>query len=154
VRPARAGDDAAVSALWAALLGEHAARDPAFALRPGTGTGAGLLAVVEALSRDPAAALWVWDGAAGVAGFCAARRQEAPAAAAERRRVEITEIAVAPAARRRGIGTALAQAALDWAAACCAERIEVRVSAHNAAGQAFWRALGFADFVNVLDRRL
>jgi hypothetical protein len=33
-------------------------------------------------------------------------------------------------------------------------RVEVRVAARNAEGQAFWRALGFGDFVDVLDRRL
>jgi N-acetylglutamate synthase len=61
---------------------------------------------------------------------------------------------VAPAARRRGIGRALAGAALAWAQAAGAARVEVRVAARNPGGQAFWRALGFADFVDVLDRRL
>src|SRR5690606_13794603 len=97
---------------------------------------------------------WVWEEPAGVAGFCAARRRVAPPAARERVRVEISELAVAPHARRRGAGRALASAALAWAAAAGAQRIEVRVAARNPAGQAFWRALGFADFVDVLDRRL
>jgi phosphinothricin acetyltransferase len=151
-RPARRSDVAAVAALWSALVEEHAALDRAFALR--AGAAAELPATIERMLRDPAAALWVWEAPAGVAGFCAARRCAAPPAAAERARVEITELAVAPAARRRGAGRALVSAALAWAAAGGAERIEVRVAARNAAGQGFWRALGFADFVDVLDRRL
>jgi ribosomal protein S18 acetylase RimI-like enzyme len=151
-RPARREDAAAVAALWAALVEEHAALDPAFAVRPGA--AAELPAAVERILRDPAGGLWVWEDAEGVTGFCAAQRRAAPPAAAERARVEITELAVAPHARRRGAGRALVAAALAWADAAGARRIEVRVAARNPAGQAFWRALGFADFVDVLDRRL
>ncbi len=152
VRPARLADRAAVAALWGALVAEHAALDAAFAVRPGA--GAGLPAAVDRILRDPAAGLWVWEGPEGVAGFCAAERRTAPPAAAERQRIEITEIAVVPAARREGVGTALAHAALDWARALDVRRVEVRVAARNPAGDAFWRSLGFTGFVNVLDRRL
>lgn len=151
-RLARRDDLAAVAALWAALVEEHAALDPAFAVGPGA--GAELPAAVERILHDPAAALWVWEGPEGPVGFCAARRRVAPAVARERARAEITELAVAPAARRRGAGRALVSAALAWAAAGGARRVEVRVAVRNRAGQAFWRALGFADFVDVLDRRL
>jgi len=151
-RPARRADLPAVAALWAALVEEHAALDPAFAVAPGT--AAELTAAAARLLRDPDAALWVWEGSAGVAGFCAALRRAAPLAAAEGARVEITELAVARDARRRGIGRALAAAALGWAADAGVRRVEVRVAARNPAGQSFWRALGFADFVDVLDRRL
>lgn len=152
-RPARRADVAAVAALWAALVEEHAAIDPAFAVR--SGAAAELPATVARMLDAPDARLWVWEGVDGaVAGFCAAQRHAAPPAAAERARIEITELAVAPGARRRGVGRALAGAALAWAAAAGAARVEVRVAARNPAGQAFWRALGFADFVDVLDRRL
>lgn len=152
-RPALRADLAAIVALWAALVEEHGERDPAFAVRPGALDE--LPALVEALLGDPDAGLWVWDERpAGIIGFCAARCRRAPAATAERARVEITELAVAEAKRRRGIGRALVAAALAWARAAGVARVEVRVAARNPAGQAFWRALGFADFVDVLDRRL
>jgi ribosomal protein S18 acetylase RimI-like enzyme len=151
-RPARRADVAAVAALWEALVEQHGALDPALAVRPDAGVA--LPRAVERMLGDPGAALWVWEEPAGITGFCAAQRRRAPPAAAERVRVEITELAVAPAARRRGIGRALATAALAWAESGGARRIEVRVAARNAEGQAFWRALGFADFVDVLDRRL
>jgi ribosomal protein S18 acetylase RimI-like enzyme len=78
----------------------------------------------------------------------------APAELAERARAEITELWVRPGARRSGLGGSLAGAALAWAREQGAERVEVRVAARNAEGQAFWRALGFGSFVDVLDRRL
>jgi GNAT superfamily N-acetyltransferase len=61
---------------------------------------------------------------------------------------------VRPAARRRGLGRSLAEAALAWARARGVTRVEVRVAAGNAEGQAFWRSLRFGDLVDVLQRRL
>jgi GNAT superfamily N-acetyltransferase len=80
--------------------------------------------------------------------------QHAPVVAVEAHRVEITELVVARGARRGGRGRALVEAALAWARERGAARVEVRVAARNAAGQAFWRSLGFGAFVDVLDRRL
>ena len=34
------------------------------------------------------------------------------------------------------------------------KRVEVRVASRNPEGQAFWRALGFGDLMDVLHRRL
>jgi len=61
---------------------------------------------------------------------------------------------VRPAARRRGIGRALAVAATDWVRGCGVQRIEVQVASRNVEGQAFWRALGYGDLMDVLHRRL
>jgi GNAT superfamily N-acetyltransferase len=152
VRPARRADARAVAELWSTLVREHAALDPVFGLRAGAADD--LPAAVTRLLDDPDAGVWVWDEAPGVAGFCAAQRRRAPAATRESQRIEITELVVCPSARRRGIGRALAEAALAWAAERGAPRVEVRVSARNPGGQGFWRSLGFGDFVDVLDRRL
>jgi len=78
----------------------------------------------------------------------------APASLAETGRVSITELFVRDSGRRSGLGRALAEAAFAWAKERGAERVEVRVAVRNAAGQGFWRALGFGDFVDVLHRRL
>jgi len=153
VRPAQRADTAAVVRLWRALIEEHARRDAAFALRPGAEAELPY-AVARLLARPDTDALLVWEAEGRVRGFCAARLVRAPPAAVERRRAEITELAVEPEARRRGGGRALVAAALAWAAERRAERVEVRVAARNPEGQGFWRALGFADFVDVLDRRL
>jgi ribosomal protein S18 acetylase RimI-like enzyme len=52
-------------------------------------------------------------------------------------------VAVAPAARRRGVGTRLVRAAeLELTALGCA-KINLQLHSHNAEGEAFWRALGY-----------
>jgi ribosomal protein S18 acetylase RimI-like enzyme len=138
--------------LWRGLLDHHADRDPAFALA--SGADAALRRAVSAALRDADGAIFVWDADGALGALCVARVAQAPHGVRERARAEITEIAVQAALRRRGVGRALARAALDWAAAHGAARAEVRVSARNPEGQGFWRALGFGDFVDVLERRL
>jgi GNAT superfamily N-acetyltransferase len=150
-RCARWPDVPAVGALWQKLVEAHAELGSAFALRPGA--DAELPRLVAEMLDDPDAAVWVWEGPAGVSGFCTARRTRAPGSA-EGQRVEITELMVSPPARRSGVGRALVETALAWASTGGARRVEVRVAAGNSTGQAFWRALGFGDLVDVLDRRL
>jgi ribosomal protein S18 acetylase RimI-like enzyme len=151
VRPARRSDVAAVAALWQALIEAHAALEPALSGAPGIARE--LPAAAERLLAAGDGALWVLDDADAVRGFCAARIARSPAAA-ERRRAEITELWVEPGWRRRGGARALVAEACAWAAARGARRAEVRVAVRNPEGQAFWRALGFGAFVDVLDRRL
>lgn len=152
VRPARRADAAGVADFWQALIDAHAALDPTFALRDGA--RAGLESAIAHALDDPDAGLWVADREGVAVGFCAAHVDRAASPLVEHARAELTELWVTPASRRSGIGRALADAALAWAVERGAVRIEVRVAFRNGAGQAFWRALGFGDFVDVLDRRL
>jgi ribosomal-protein-alanine N-acetyltransferase len=69
-------------------------------------------------------------------------------------RAEITDVGVRADARRRGIARQLVEAALEWVRASGVERVEIQVASGNAEGQAFWRALGFADLMDVLHKRL
>lgn len=154
----RAGPDdlAAVTALWIALTELHAAREPLFALAPGA--EAEVRRLISAQLRDPDTALFVAEepgGSGGVlVGLCSVCVDRAPPIHAETRRAEITDLFVAAAQRRRGIGSALVDRAFAWARQRGAPRIEVRVATHNDAGRAFWRVRGFAPFMDVLHRRL
>lgn len=58
---------------------------------------------------------------------------------------EILTLAVAPGARRRGLGTNLVSQAMGKAAAEGAERMFLEVAEDNAAGQALYRALDFVE---------
>ena len=69
-------------------------------------------------------------------------------------RAEITDLFVRPEVRRGGVGRALVDAAIAWLVEFGVRRVEVRVLRANPEGQAFWRALGFGEFVDVLHRRL
>jgi ribosomal protein S18 acetylase RimI-like enzyme len=151
-RAAEARDLEAVAALWQALVELHGRLD--FRLASAPRAAAEWQRVAARQLADPQAALLVWEEAGALLGFCAARVVQAPPGLAEHARCEIDELFVPSAARRRGIGRALVEAALGWGAARGAGQVLVRVAARNAEGQAFWRALGFGDFVDVLARRL
>jgi ribosomal-protein-alanine N-acetyltransferase len=59
--------------------------------------------------------------------------------------VEIESVAVAPAARRRGIGCRLCEELLDWARAQGAARVALEVRISNGVARALYGALGFQE---------
>jgi GNAT superfamily N-acetyltransferase len=138
--------------LWIDVARHHASLDPLFTLRPEAATEVRRLLASEI--EDDRTAIFVWDAPEGLLGFCSIRVDRAPAIFEETERAEITDLGVAPAARRRGVGRGLAEAALRWAAERGIARAEVRVASENCEGQAFWRVLGFDDLMDVLQRRL
>jgi len=157
VRDARPRDLDRLVELWSDLAAHHARVDPLFEMRPDAGPWVRELLAAGLRNRDAATFVWEVSGGTGpieLVGFCTLRIDRAPSIQYETERAEITDLGVSPAQRRRGIGRALVAAARDWLAARGVERVEVRVATGNLEGQAFWRALGFDDFVDVLHRRL
>lgn len=151
-RRAGPGDEARVAALWIALTEHHAQVEPLFALRPGGEAEARRLVAVQL--RDPDTAVFVLEAGEELCGFCTARIDRAPPIHAEDVRAEITDLWVTPPRRRAGLGRALVDAALAFVRGRGVARVEARVAARNGEGQAFWRAQGFGDFMDVLNRRL
>lgn len=151
VRPARPEDRVRLVELWLALLAHHAELDPHYRVRPGSEAGWGRLVDELLAGRDTA--VFVHEERGALHGFCSAQVEPAPPLLVERGRAEITDLMVEPGSRRRGVGRALARAAADWIRGRGVASTIVRVSAHNPEAQAFWRALGFADHVDVLQRR-
>jgi ribosomal protein S18 acetylase RimI-like enzyme len=149
VRRAGPADLDALVELWLEVARHHQDLDPYFVLRPDARGEARRLLAREL--DDPDAAAWVAGDPPR--GFCIARIDRAPPVHEETERAEITDLGVRPAARRGGLGRALVEAADAWARERGVGRMEVRVAARNAEGQAFWRALGFGDFMDVLQRR-
>jgi ribosomal protein S18 acetylase RimI-like enzyme len=152
VRPAESGDLDALTEIWTEITQHHAPLDPLFTLRPGA--AAQIRKLLRAVLRDPDAATFVFEADGAVVGMSCVRIDRAPPILRETRRAEITDLGVRRERRRRGVGLALAQAALDWVSSQGVDRVEVRVTRGNRAGQAFWRSLGFGDFMDVLQRRL
>jgi len=62
----------------------------------------------------------------------------------------VTDIVVAPEARRSGVGRALFEALKAWAREHGATHLELQVTYHNPTSQAFWRAQGCTDFMDTL----
>ena len=155
IRRAGPRDLEVVTGLWLTLGDHHAALDPAFGVRSDDRGRSEAREIVRRLLRDPDATLLLWEGDAGRAlGLAIVRAARAPGVALEDERAEISDLWVDPEARRRGIGRALADALLAWVRQRGVGRVTVRVAVANAEGQAFWRALGFDDLLDVLQLRL
>ncbi|MGH0036152.1 MAG: N-acetyltransferase family protein [Myxococcota bacterium] len=152
VRRARERDLGAVVDLWIAITRHHEAADPLFTLRPDARGEVERL--VRAMWSDPDVALFVWEDRRGVAGLCIVRVDRAPPILEEDRRAEITDLMVETEHRRGGIGSALVRRAIAWVEEQGVRRVEVRVASRNPEGQAFWRAKGFGDLMDVLQKRL
>jgi GNAT superfamily N-acetyltransferase len=139
-----------VVGLWSALMGHHEALDPQW--RAALGAEDERRRLLVRLLSDPDAAVLVWDEGGDLLGFCTAQIEDAPPTVAERARAEITDLFVREGSRRRGIGRRLVEAVTDWLRERGVPRVEVRVAVRNAEGQDFWRALGYDDLVDVLQR--
>ncbi len=168
VRPAapvriRAGtpaDFAEIVQHWSAITRHHEPLDPLFRQRADAEPW--IRDLVGQMLRDPDTEVFVAEvegegggaGGGSLAGICVVRLDRAPPILEETVRAEITDLGVAPGFRRRGIGRALAEAALAWVRERGVRRVEVRVAAGNPEGQAFWRALRFGELFHILHRRL
>jgi ribosomal protein S18 acetylase RimI-like enzyme len=141
-----------VAALWTAITLHHEPLDPVFRMR--RDADGELRELLGAIARDPDAAILVYDDAGDLPGLCIVRIDHSPPIMQEVERAEITDLGVREDARRRGIGRALVEEALAWVRASGVKRVEVQVAVANADGQAFWRALGFGDLMDVLHKHL
>ena len=174
VRVARMQEIDLVAALWALITEHHAGLDPLFSMRRGPVAEGELRELLRALARDPDAQIFVYDACDAVRsgdsasasesegarvqgtleGLCIVRIDRAPPILVETERAEITDLGVRPAHRRRGIARRLVAAAMGWARDRGVGRVEIQVASGNREGQAFWRAMGYTDLMDVLHKRL
>lgn len=158
IRAAGPRDLERLTALWMLLAHHHEPLDPAFALR--SGAEHEVRALLSAQLGDRDVACFVWDEitsgdlptSGGLAGLCIVRVDRAPPIHREVERAEVTDLIVRADRRRAGLGSALLDAARAWVDERGVSRVEVRVSAHNAEGQAFWRRHGFGEWMQILHR--
>lgn len=152
VRAATARDLDRVAALWTAITLHHEPLDPVFRMRPDADEA--LRELLGHIHRDMHSAIFVYDDAGDLPGLCIVRIDAAPPIMQEVERAEITDLGVRSDARRKGIASALVEAALRWVRESGVDRVEVHVARANEEGQAFWRARGFGDLMDVLHKRL
>jgi ribosomal protein S18 acetylase RimI-like enzyme len=153
VRPAELRDLDRVAALWTAITHHHARLDPLFTQRRDPEAADALRELIREIHRDRDAAIFVFDRDGDLPGMCIVRIDHAPPILQETTRAEITDLCVREGERRQGIGRRLVAAALAWVRAAEVGRTEVQVAVGNTEGQAFWRALGFTDLLQVLHYR-
>lgn len=96
---------------------------------------------LRGVRRDPNVAIFVAETPAGFAGRLSIARNRHPYSS------HVAEVGLMVAAnqRRRGVGTALMQEALNWARAAGITKVELEVFPHNAPAIALYRKLGFEE---------
>ncbi|MFO7638673.1 MAG: GNAT family N-acetyltransferase [bacterium] len=106
---------------------------------------------VESLVADPDTFLAVAEVRGAVAGLinCGLGRSPEVPVKRSRRFLKVRGLVVDEAQRRQGIGGALLDAAMSWAAGRGAEEVQLSVYEFNSDAAAFYRSRGFAP----LDRR-
>jgi len=154
VRSARMREIDCVAALWALITEHHAGLDPLFQMRRGPVAGGELRELLGALFRDPDAEILVFDVAGTPEGLLIVRVDRAAPILEETERAEITDLGVRPGMRRRGIARMLLEEAQAWVRDRGVSRIEIQVAHGNVEGQAFWRAMGYGDLMDVLHKRV
>ncbi len=152
IREARLQDIDRVAALWTQITQHHAGLDPLFEMRADSTPE--LKRLLEAQARDPEAMIFVYEVVGDLPGMLTVRIDHAPPILHEVVRAEITDLGVRREARRQGIATRLVDVALDWVRSRGVDRVEVQVARGNREGQAFWKARGFGNLMDVLHRRL
>ncbi len=151
IRPARPTDRERVLELWLELIDYHRK------LRPDVPRASGLRVaaaaeIARALDRD-SCCLVVAEAGGRVEGFLLAEVEPAPTGASvEAARSWIHELWVAPEQRRRGVASALVDAADAFFRERGAARVAVRVESGNEDGLGFWRARRFVESARVLER--
>lgn len=85
-------------------------------------------------------------------GFCSVHFR--PWLAVENPYAELTELYVRPQWRRRGVATALVTRVEEVARGRGARDLVLLTGCDNQAGQAFYRALGYADYCLAMRKRL
>lgn len=96
---------------------------------------------VKSVRRDPNAAVFVAETPSGVVGRISILRDGNPYS----NHVAELGLMVAASERRRGIGTALIEEALNWARAAGVTKVELHVFPHNEPAIALYRKLGFRE---------
>jgi RimJ/RimL family protein N-acetyltransferase len=96
---------------------------------------------LRAIRRYPNAAVFVAEDEGRIVGRLSIARDQHPAS----RHVADLGLMVAMSHRRRGIGTSLLEAALDWARHSEVRKLELHVFPHNEAAIKLYEKFGFAQ---------
>lgn len=148
----KAGEEhvGAILRLWEQLAREHAEKDPFY--EPCENAAANFETYLLQIMESPVFAAFVCESEGWVIGYVTASIESHPPVVKRRRYGFIDNLVVDVARRRRGVGSALMEAAHGWLAKQGVTRMELNVSSSNEVGMAFWRALGFKEHQVVMCR--
>jgi ribosomal protein S18 acetylase RimI-like enzyme len=150
IREAKRDDLDEIMRLYRQLMGLHEALDPRLALDwDGIEGFRDYLNNVLGSEYDRILVAETPDGA-GLAGFIMGRLAQNPPVFRQPYYGYITDTCVDERWRRHGVGRALFEEMREWFHEQGLLTMQVNVAARNPASQAFWRAMGFEDFLDRL----
>lgn len=144
VRPARAGDVDAMTALWTEFMDFHAERDPWFK-RSESGHTRFAEFIAERL-EDERSVVLVAEADGEVVGHALAMIVKRVPVFEPEDYAQIMDVAVAGKHRRSGIGMRLVQEMMRLFRQRGIRRVEVTAAVSNEAATAFWRTMGFVPY--------
>jgi ribosomal protein S18 acetylase RimI-like enzyme len=133
----------AVQPLWLALAAHHGALTPAELPVRAPEVGWRLRRERYRRALEEGAVLLLAEGPEEALGYAFARPGSAPEALAIKRPLEVETVAVLPAARGRGIGTALMDAVDAWARERGIEHLTLAVRTNNDGARRLYERRGF-----------
>ncbi len=148
IRPARASDLSAIAALWRELQDINAAFDPRLTLN--TDAADWFVGYLREQMDNPHMAILVAEAeAGGIVGYTFGQIMRRPTLQSGDCGY-IADLCVRDGWRGRGIGRLLHTRLRAWFLAHGITPIEVQIVRANPASQAFWRKMGYGDFLRTL----
>lgn len=148
IRKATPADLPAIVELWKDLMDFHYNLDSFFS-RSKDGHE-NFLKWVEKEMESDSAELFVADSSGKILGYIKIEISNYPPVFELKKYGMISDAAVATEYRRKGIGEALYQRAMDWFKDKEIERIELRVANVNTVAQGFWKKMGFIPYMTTM----
>jgi len=151
IRPAQSEDIEAIVALWRILQASSAAFEPRLTLR--ADAAAWFTQYLKAQEENPNMALFVAECEGNVIGYTFGQIMQRPTLEAGDCGY-VADLCVREDWRGHGVGRRLYERLRAWFAVHDIRAIEVQVVRANPASQAFWRKMGFHDFLRTLRAEL
>ncbi len=149
IREGRTADLDEVLRLWVQMVDYHAALDARLRMRTDAEGLEGMRGYLESCLESPESRLFVAEIAErpGLVGYLLAHIRPISPLVIPPTCGHISDLCVDEPFRRQGIGRELVRAAWDWFRERGQTQLRLSVAAANAAGQAFWRAMGFQELM-------
>jgi ribosomal protein S18 acetylase RimI-like enzyme len=148
VRRAKPDDVESLLDLWQEMMDYHARLDRRFA--PAADGRQRFRPTVRGWMADDQWRVLVAEADEQVVGYTIGRVAELNPVLATPGFGYVTDICVSPQLRRQGVGRRLFNAMNSWFRRRGLAAVQLNVAALNPTSQAFWRALGFGDYMNRL----
>jgi ribosomal protein S18 acetylase RimI-like enzyme len=152
IRKATQEDTRAIVELWKEMMDFHRERDRHF-----TRSVDGHERFAEFVSGrivSETSCVLVAEQQCEIVGYCLATLSKFPPVFEYQKYGAIFDLAVTENYRKKGIGQALVEAAVQWLSEQEIHRVEVRVATSNKVSIAFWKKIGFVPYLEVVYKEI